>query len=765
MKSKPFKLVPGLIALGVILFVCILRLLRLEFFERLECISYDYRAREALKFSPSVATNLGFVYISEDSVRAVWNGSLGFRFGLYWPRQVYGRVVDELSQQGAKAVAFDVIFGELRPDQASVQVGTNFLESDQFFADEIRGASNVVIALTREVTPPPLFLTNAMAVGDITTEKDPDGILRRVRIFRVYTNWHSAFQKIEANPEYGVDLNNVRVEPQQLILRRQGADDIKFPLDANGNFDLADIAGGPSRKARPFTVHRAWHMGVILAAREINLDLDQAQVDLANKRVTFRGQNGIERVVPVDKDGYMYIDWCLPPNHPALTREPIENLLLQDKLRLEGHIEGVTNRWRGKLAVVGSSTQIGNNLTDRGATPLSKDTLLVSKHWNVANSIITGRFVRRSPLIADLALIILLGIIAAVLTWEPRILTGTALVAGVALAYVFLAFALYFQTRIWIPIVLPGVVVVATTYACIVAWRVVFEQEARRQIIASFGKVVSKKILDVILASENLSLGGSRREVTVLFADVRGFTEFTDTSQERVENYIKENNLSGAAAEAYIEEQARDTLDTVNQYLGLVADTIIQHDAVLDKFIGDCVMAFWGAPTPYPGHAAAAVRAAIAAQRAIDEFNQKRAEENKNREIENQARVSAGLPPKQMLPLLLLGSGINSGMATAGFMGSASETRNYTVFGREVNLASRLEGLSGRGRIFISETTYKHLLRDDSALAATCVLQPPQKVKGIAATINVYEVPWRLLTDSPPASTGDMASTSLVAKT
>jgi class 3 adenylate cyclase len=764
-KSKPFKLVPGLIALWVILFVCVLRLLRPEFFERLECISYDYRARLALKFSPRVATNLGFIYIDEDSVRAVWNGSLGFRFGLYWPRQVYGRVVDELSQQGAKAIAFDVIFGELRPDQAPVQVGTNFLESDEFFASQMRRASNVIIALTKEVTPPRLLLTNAMAVGDITTEKDPDGILRRVKIFRVYTNWHSAFQQIEADPEYGVDLNNAIVEPRRLVLRRQGADDIKIPLDEDGNFDLADIAGGPSRKAKPFTIRRAWHMGVILAARELDLDLDQAQVDLANKRVTFRSPSGLERIVPVDKNGYMYIDWCLPPNHPALTREPIQKLLLQDKMRLEGHSEGLNNSWDGKLAVVGSSAQIGNNLTDRGATPLSKDTLLVSKHWNVANSIITGRFVRRSPLVVDLALIILLGLVAAVLTWEPRILTGTALVAGVALAYVVLAFALYFQTRIWIPILLPIGGAMLITYLCTVAWRVVFEQEARREIIARFGKITSKKILDLILVSENLSLGGSRLEVTVLFADVRGFTEFTDTSQERVETYIKQNNLSGAAAEAYIEEQARETLDTVNQYLGLVADTIIQYDAVLDKFIGDCVMAFWGAPTPYPRHAVACVRAAVAAQRAISDFNQKRALENKSREIENQARLSAGLPPRQMLPLLLLGSGINTGMVTAGFMGSASETRNYTVFGREVNLASRLESLSGRGRIFISETTYKHLLRDDPALGATCVLQPPQKVKGIAATINVYEVPWRSPTDPPtPTSTGDTTSTALVSK-
>lgn len=302
------------------------------------------------------------------------------------------------------------------------------------------------------------------------------------------------------------------------------------------------------------------------------------------------------------------------------------------------------------------------------------------------------------------------------------------------------------------------------TYICTIAWRVIFEQEARRRIIESFGTVVSKKILDVILASDNLSLGGKRREITVLFADVRGFTKFTDTSQEQVESFLKQNNLSGAAAEAYIDEQARDTIDTVNKYLGLVADTIIEHDAVLDKFMGDCVMAFWGAPTPYARHAVACVRAAIASQRATNEFNQQRALENKSREIENQARVSAGLPPKQMLPLLLLGSGINTGMATAGFMGSAAKTRNYTVFGREVNLASRLEGLSGSGRIFISEATYKHLLRDDPTLAATCILQPPQKVKGFAAMINVYEVPWRLSTDATVPSDTTSTSVSLASK-
>jgi len=628
----------------------------------------------------------------------------------------------------------------------------------------MRQASNIVIALTKEVTPPSLFITNAMAVGDITTDKDPDGILRRVEVFRFYTNWHSAFQRIEANPEYAVDLTNAVVEPRQIILKRKDLGDIKIPLDQDGNFDISDLWDGPSRKAKPFTVRRAWHMGVILAACELNLDLDKAEIDLPNHSITLRSPRGLKRIIPVDTEGYFYVDWCLPPNHPALTQEPIQDLLRQDMMRLQDQTNGLVNRWRGKLAVIGSAAQIGNNLTDRGATPLSKDTLLVSKHWNVANSIITGRFVRRSPLIVDLALVILLGIIAALLTWELRILTGALLVVLVALAYMFIAAALYIQTRIWLPIVLPVFGAMIMTYVCTIAWRVIFEQEARRRIIESFGTVVSKKILDVILASDSLSLGGKRREITVLFSDVRGFTEFSDTSQERVESYLKQNNLAGAAAEAYIDEQARETLETVNKYLGLVADTIIEHDAVLDKFMGDCVMAFWGAPTPYPRHAVACVHAAIAAQRAIDDFNQQRALENKSREIENQARVSAGLPPKQMLPLLLLGSGINSGMATAGWMGSASGTKNYTVFGREVNLASRLEGLSGRGRIFISEATYKHLLRDDPALATTCILQSPQKVKGFAATINVYEVPWRSPSDSTVPTDTTSTSVSLASK-
>ena len=164
--------------------------------------------------------------------------------------------------------------------------------------------------------------------------------------------------------------------------------------------------------------------------------------------------------------------------------------------------------------------------------------------------------------------------------------------------------------------------------------------------------------------------------------------------------------------------QAAESLATVNLYLSVIADTVKKHDGTLDKFMGDCVMAFWGAPTPNEQHALHCVRAAIEAQRAVYALNQERFAENERRKKENEALAAEGRPPRPLLPLLTLGSGINTGYAVVGLMGSDTTILNYTVFGREVNLASRLEGASGRGRIFIGESTYLDLKRDDPDLGA-----------------------------------------------
>jgi class 3 adenylate cyclase len=752
-KLKRGKSIPALIALSVIVLVCLVRWRQIGFLERLEEMTYDLRVREAARFTPLVAANLGFIEINDETIEKVFDGSLGFHFSLFWPRQVYGRLVDELAIQGAKAVALDVNFAELRPyDPSVVMADGSDRESDQFFAQEMQRAGNVILAATTNTPPPALFANSALALGDIVTE--PAETLRRAKAFRIYRRWHSAFAKVEADPDYGVHLDKALVEPRRIVLpRSKELGDITIPLDAEGNFDLGDFFGdklpaGAVRKAKPFTEQPVWHMGVVLGAQELKLDLARADVDLKHGRITLRGPGGVKRTIPVDTEGFFYIDWCIPPDHPRLTTASLQQVLLQNYLRLKGQTNNLANNWGGKLVVVGS-TATGRNLSDLGATPLSEHTALASEHWNVANSIITGRFVRRAPLALELVLIALLGVAAAVLTWQLRALLASAMVMLVAVAYVVLGVVLYVQTRYWIPFVLPLFGCLLMTHICLVTWRVVFEQAEKRRVKSIFSRIVSPKIVHELLQAETLSLGGARRQVTVFFADVRGFTALTDTSQERVAEYVRKHRLTGEAAEACFDQQARETLETVNLYLGVVADTLIRADGTLDKFIGDCVMAFWGAPTPNPKHALACVQAAIATQRAIYALNQQRAEENKRRELENLALAAAGQPLKPMLPVLQLGSGINTGMATVGLMGSQAEQQNYTVFGREVNLASRLESASKRGRIFIGQTTYEHLLRDDPPLAGTCRALPAQDLKGFSAAVAAYEVPWRP-PDAPP---------------
>jgi class 3 adenylate cyclase len=746
-KLKPFKRAPGILAVSVLVFVCGVRLLRLDFFERLERMTYDLRARAALNFPVPAATNLAFISIEESSITAVRSGKLGYHFGLYWPRQVYGRLVEELSAQGAKATAFDVLFGELRRDHPPVQMADGgLMESDDFFALQMRRAGNVLLAVEPGLVPPDLFSTNAFALGDISTEKDSDGVLRRVKAFRFVRRWHPLIEN--AAQKNSLSLSDILVEKTRIILPLVDGQTLEIPLDGNGEMDIKSkkSSAGQPTKARPFTDERIWHMGIVLAAQELKLDSDHADVDLPHERITLRGANNVERVIPVDRDGYFYIDWRLTKDNPHLARAPIESLLLQDSQRLLGQTNELRDDFRGKLVIVGSAAQ-GNDLTDRGATPLEKDTLLVSKYWNVANSVITGQFIHHASMPMEFALIIFLGALTAFFTWQMRAFAASAAVLLLLLAYVAAGFYAFVEFRYWLPLVFPIAGAMLVEHLSLVTYRVVFEQREQRRVRSVFSKIVSPDVMNELLGAEKLSLGGTRREVTIFFADVRGFTTLTDEMQQGVVDFIRDHQLEADVAETCIEESAQETLETVNLYLATVADAVKKHGGTLDKYIGDCVMAFWGAPTPNERHASGCVWAAIDAQRAIHDLNEKRSAQDNARETENRARLSAGLPPKPPLRALQLGTGINTGLATVGLMGSDAHILNYTVFGREVNLASRLESVSGSGRIIISDTTYNHLLRDDPALASTCVEMFPVTVKGIRDAVRIYEVPWQ----TPPA--------------
>ena len=750
--------IPFLICATVIALVCAMQWLgrvwpQFDFLQRIEWITYDARVRLAARFSPPVAANLGFVDISDDSIALVCDGDFGklpYQFGLYWPRQVHARLVHELAAQGATAVGFDIMFAELRPDHPAMKL-TNGEEqaSDDFFAAELRRAGNVILAAQKGVPPHDLFRTNALGMADISAARETDGILRRTKAFEDVCLWHESIQKVARLRHW--DLSQARVQADRIVFPASGSEERAIALTNGNQFNRAEVdeelTGDKPPAARPawapaFTRVRCWQMGIALAARALKLDLDHAQFEPEKGRLVLTGADGVTRTIPIDADGRFYIDWSVTPYNPALTTDSIQSLLEQYEQRIAGQVPAAPAIWKDKLVVVGS-TATGNDLTDLGATPLEKETYLLSQQWNVANSLLTGRFVRPPTLPLELALIVALGALAGVLSWNFRVLTSTASVLGAGLLYMAAAAAAYMQWRLWLPVVMPVVVSSLISYLSLVAYRAIHEQRERRRITGIFGKIVSPNVRDELLGASQLALGGVRREITVMFADIRGFTQMTDASQARAEEYVARHQLAGPAAEAYYEQQAQEVLRIVNLYLTLLADTVKQFNGTLDKYIGDCVMAFWGAPTPNEQHARACVQAAVAGQRAIQRLNDQQAAENQRRAAENVLRAGRGEEPLAPLAALSVGIGINTGLATVGLLGSEAHILNYTVFGREVNVASRLEQVAGRGRVIISESVRRALERDDPALAAACVEQPLVTLKGILVPVKNFEVAWK----------------------
>jgi class 3 adenylate cyclase/CHASE2 domain-containing sensor protein len=763
MSWKNIKLVPCFLALGVILVVSFIQSLRFWTdgdgqFERREWVTFDWRARAAMKENPPVATNMAFLAITDKTIQAIKDQSvnLGEPYGLYWPRHIYGRVIRELKKQGAAGIGIDILFPDRRDDLAPMRFpdGTA-MPSDEFFADEILKSSNVVIASTPNLIADPLFRNSAVRVGDITSQADADGVLRKARPFNELRVWNENIVQQVKN-SLGLHLDTAEVRPNAIIFRDNTTNTYWLKLDDESRFDLIkmteDILADTdyvesipetNRWQVPFADFRAWHMGICMASIALGLDLDSAKVEPG--KVVIPGTNGIDRTIPIDHRGFMYVDWSIPGNSDVLLNDALEWQILNDTDRERGESPPAEEmfKFKDRLVFIGSAAT-GSELTDRGATPLGVESFLISKHWNIANELIMNRFVVRSSFGAELAIVIVLGLLTALASWLLRPPWSTLVVIAVGGIYAWYAFTLYTKTRIWIPLFVPVVGAILWNHAMVVAYQLVFEGQERRRIKGVFSKLVSPNVVNELLGQKDIHLGGQRRRITVFFSDVRGFTTMTDEMQKYADEYIAKHGLEGEEAEAFRDEVATETLETVNTYLAAIADQIKKHNGTLDKYIGDCVMAFWGAPTENEAHAVSCVRSTIDAQLAMYKLNVERASVNATIEFENERRSERGEAPKPLKRLLVMGSGVNTGTAIVGLMGSEDHIFNFTVFGREVNLAARLEHVSGRSRIIVGEATYRDLEIHDPELAQTCIEQPSVQVKGIEGDVRNWEVPWRI---------------------
>lgn len=287
----------------------------------------------------------------------------------------------------------------------------------------------------------------------------------------------------------------------------------------------------------------------------------------------------------------------------------------------------------------------------------------VEIHANVVSNILRGDYLRPVSGWMTLFLIILFTLLPAVIIGRFSPLAAGMWSGGVCLLFIVVCQLVFTHAHIVLACVAP-LIGFLMSFIGILLYRFMTVEKEKRWIKKTFSQYLSARVMENILANPAaLHLGGRREMMTVLFSDIRNFTTISEAlSPEEV-------------------------VDLLNEYLSVMVDVVFRHDGTLDKFIGDAVMVFWGAPAPDNNHARKAVLCALDMMDELQKLQERWKAEGR--------------------PLVDIGIGINTGDMVVGNMGSR-EKMEYTVIGDNVNLASRLEGLNKeyKTHIIISSSTF-----------------------------------------------------------
>lgn len=575
-----------------------------------------------------------------------------------FPRSRFAEAVDVLKSAGAKVVAFDVTFPQ--PDENSAlqtlrQVRKDYRSSpressafatelktleagadnDQIFADALSRYDNAVLGYY-------LLFTK----DEIKTENQ-----KRVNDFVNYLSFQAYPQIIHA--EYGKFFDcgyceALGVEPN-LPKLAQFAKNFGF-------FNVVPDSDGVVRR-EPVIIRfqNSYYPSLDVATvfAYTNHPLDQVAV--------FFNPNGLERIdfgsiaIPTDPDGNVQIDFHGPSNtYPWYSLSDVVGGKLPDG-------EDLKAAFRDKIVLIGpTATGIG----DTRPTPFDSVFPGVEVHANFIDNLLTGHFIQRGlrENLIDIGFILLFSLGAGVLLSVARATRATAIVVILLGFFLWLAYYLFASRRIWIAAFLPTATL-ALDYVGIVSYRFFFEEREKKKVRATFIQYLAPGVVDRLLEHpELLRLGGEEKELTAMFSDIRGFTA------------ISEGLSPGALVEL------------LNEYLSEMTEIIFRNWGTLDKYIGDAIMAFWGAPYPQTDHPERACRAALEMVTALKKLQQRW-------EAQGRAQINIGV-------------GINTGPMIFGNMGSKNR-KNITIMGDNVNLASRLEGINKEfgTRLIISEST------------------------------------------------------------
>ncbi|MBA4395666.1 MAG: hypothetical protein C0407_19105 [Desulfobacca sp.] len=325
----------------------------------------------------------------------------------------------------------------------------------------------------------------------------------------------------------------------------------------------------------------------------------------------------------------------------------------------------------------------------------------IEKHANVIGSILENKLPRRAPFSIDL--MILLGVsLAATLLMVRLKATGAALTALSTLGLILLAGYFFFVSwEIWINTAYPSMNLLFI-FSAGMAYNYATEERYARRIRAMFSSYVTERVVNELIKNPEMArLGGERREVTVLFSDVRDFTTFSE------------------------KHAAEEVVSILNEYLTAMTEVVFRWEGTLDKFIGDAIVVFWGAPLRQENHSELAIHCALHMIKRIKELQEKWQAEGK--------------------PVLDIGIGINTGEVLVGNIGAEGKKMDYTVIGDHVNLGARIESLTRKYKthILITEHTLNKI-REALAKVTLGHLSVKGIVKGIVKGKNlpvmIYEV-------------------------
>ena len=353
---------------------------------------------------------------------------------------------------------------------------------------------------------------------------------------------------------------------------------------------------------------------------------------------------------------------------------------------------------RGKIVLVGATAQ---GTFDQRITPLNKITSGVETHANVVENIVSGRFLRRG-LAVDLAevALALLGALGFAFLFARVKVRHVLAVLAVCVVSVWTASSLAFWAGYEVFAALP-LAELGSMFVLVTVYRYATEEKDKRQLRKAFQLYLNPEVMEEMLEQpQNLQLGGREADLTVLFSDIRGFTAIAEKLRPK------------------------ELVQLLNEYLSPMTDIVFRKRGTLDKYIGDAVMAFFGAPVHTEVHAANGCDAALEMIEALQRLRQKWRIESPS------------------FPEVDVGIGINSGPMVVGNMGS-SQRFNYTVMGDNVNLASRLEGLNKEygTQIVVTERTLsaaRAALKDD--LAYTVRELDWVQVQGKDEPVRIFEL-------------------------